>query len=78
MKIMLGVAFIIFVLLAILGVSFLTESNRTVEKFCAVKYQHDVASYKECKNLDGLALIHTLTEEEKGKFGGIVPLEIVE
>ena len=75
MKIMLG---IIVVLLSIVSVSLLVTDNKTVEKFCSVKYQHDVTSYKECKKLDGFALIHTLTEEEKGKFGGIVPLEIVE
>ena len=78
MKTMLGVVFIIFVLLTILGVLFLIDSNKAVENFCSVKYQHDVASYKECKNLDGLTLIRTLTEEEKNKFGGIVPLEIAE
>lgn len=53
------------------------NDRQVVENFCSVKYEHNVSSYKECKNLSLQNLVKVLTEEQQNRYNKIVPLEII-
>ena len=73
---------IMFVLLVVstltLSVKEEIKNKNTVENFCSIKYQHDVETYKNCKEMNLRNLVIKLTKEEQGKGNQIVPLTVIE
>ena len=73
---------IIFVLLVVstltLSIKEEIRNKNTVENFCSIKHQHDVETYKSCKEMDLKNLVIKLTKEEQEKDNQIVPLTVIE
>lgn len=54
------------------------KNKDTVENFCSIKHQHNVETYKNCKEMSLRNLVIKLTKEEQEKDNQIVPLAIIE
>lgn len=73
---------IMFVLLVVstltLSIKEEIKNKNTVENFCSIKHQHDVETYKSCKEMSLRNLVIKLTKEEQEKHNQIVPLTVIE